>query len=128
AIVPSLYFGLVLFSAGVAMAYFIALPLTLQFTMSFQTQSLEASIEIGKYLGIVVRLLPAVGLVFEMPMVILVLTAMGVVTPEFLVAKRRHALAGITILCALITPGDVITLTILMIIPLVLLYELSITL
>ncbi len=128
AIVPSLYFGLVLFTAGVAMAYYVALPLTLQFTMSFQTQSLEASIEIGKYLGIVVRLLLAFGLVFEMPMVILLLTAIGIVTPEFLVAKRRHALAGITILCALITPGDVITLTILMIIPLVLLYELSIAL
>ena len=128
AIVPSLYFGLALFAMGVAMAYFVALPVTLQFTMSFQTESLEPSIEIGKYLSVVVRLLLAFGIVFEMPMVILLLTALGVVTPEFLAAKRRHALAGITIVCALITPGDVITLTIMMIIPLVLLYELSIAL
>ena len=128
AIVPALYFGLVLFALGVSMAYFVALPVTLQFTMSFQTESLEPAIEIGKYLSVVVRLLLAFGLVFEMPMVILALTALGLVTPEFLAAKRRHALAAITVVCALITPGDVITLTIMMIVPLVFLYEISIAL
>ena len=110
------------------MAYYVALPVTLQFTMSFQTESLEPSIEIGQYLSVVIRLLLAFGVVFEMPLLILALTAMGLVTPELLAQKRRHALAMITIVCALITPGDVITLTILMIIPLALLYELSISL
>jgi sec-independent protein translocase protein TatC len=128
AIVPSLYFGLVLFMVGVAMAYYIALPVTLQFTMSFQTESLEQAIVISEYLSVVIRLLLAFGVVFELPVVILALTFVGLVTPEFLAEKRRHAIAGITILCALITPGDVITLTIMMMIPLVLLYELSITL
>jgi sec-independent protein translocase protein TatC len=128
AIVPSLYFGLVLFMIGVAMAYYIALPVTLQFTMGFQTESLEQAIVISEYLSVVIRLLLAFGVVFELPVVILALTFVGLVTPEFLAEKRRHAIAGITILCALITPGDVITLTILMMIPLVLLYELSITL
>jgi sec-independent protein translocase protein TatC len=128
AIVPSLYFGLALFTLGVAMAYYIALPITLQFTMGFQTESLEPSIVISEYLSVVIRMLLAFGVVFEMPILILALTVMGLVTPEFLSEKRRHALAIITIACALITPGDVITLTILMIIPLALLYELSITL
>lgn len=128
AIIPSLYFGLVLFGAGVAMAYYIALPVTLEFTMGFQTESLEQAIVIGEYLGVVTRLLLAFGVVFEMPVVILALSAMGLVTPEFLADKRRHSIALITVTSAVITPGDVITLTILMIVPLVLLYELSITL
>ncbi len=128
AIVPTLCFGLVLFAVGVSMAYFIALPVTLRFTMGFQTESLEQSIVIGEYLSVVIRLLFAFGIVFEMPVVILAFTAVGLVTPEFLAAKRRHAIALITIVSALITPGDVITITVLMMIPLILLYELSITL
>lgn len=126
AIVPSLYFGLVLFLAGVAMAYFIALPVTLEFTMGFQREALEPAIEVNAYLGVVIRLLLAFGLVFELPVVILALTYLGLVTPEFLAEKRRHAIALITVVAALITPGDVITITILMMIPLALLYELSI--
>ncbi|MQA88658.1 MAG: twin-arginine translocase subunit TatC [Gemmatimonas sp.] len=128
AIIPSLYFGLVLFMAGVAMAYYIALPVTLQFTMGFQTESLEQAIVIGEYLSVVTRLLLAFGIVFELPVVILLLTFLGLVTPEFLASKRRHAIALITVVSALITPGDVITITLMMMAPLALLYEISITL
>jgi sec-independent protein translocase protein TatC len=126
AIVPALYLGLVLFAAGVAMAYFLVLPITLRFTMGFQTESLEQAIVVGAYMSVVVRLLLAFGLVFEMPVVILVLAALGLVTPEFLAAKRQYAIAGITIVSAIITPGDVITVTVMMMLPLMLLYELSI--
>lgn len=128
AIVPALYFGLVLFAAGVAMAYYIALPVTLEFTMSFQTDSLEQAIVVNDYLSLVVRLLLAFGCVFEMPVVILALSVLGIVTPEFLAEKRRYAIAAIAIVSSLITPGDVITLTVMMMIPLVALYEVSIVL
>jgi sec-independent protein translocase protein TatC len=124
-IVPALYFGLLLFLAGVAMAYYLVLPLTLNFSMGFQTEALEQSIVIGEYLSVVTRLLIAFGLVFELPVVISVLAALGVVTPEFLSSKRRHAIAGITVLSALITPGDVIS-TVIMMVPLIFLYEISI--
>lgn len=127
AIVPALYFGLVLFLAGVAMAYFAVLPLTLSFMMGFQTQALEQSIVVSEYMSMVTRLLIAFGLVFELPVVIVVLAALGIVTPELLASKRRHAIAGSTILASLVTPGDVAS-TILMMIPLILLYELSIAL
>jgi sec-independent protein translocase protein TatC len=60
--------------------------------------------------------------------VILILSALGLVTPEFLASKRRHAIAGITVLAAVLTPGDVITVTLMMMAPLVLLYEFSIVL
>jgi sec-independent protein translocase protein TatC len=124
-IVPALYFGLVLFLVGVAMAYYLVLPLTLNFSMGFQTEALEQSIVIGEYLSVVTRLLIAFGLVFELPVVISVLAALGIVTPEFLSSKRRHAIAGITILSSLITPGDVMS-TVIMMIPLIFLYEISI--
>jgi sec-independent protein translocase protein TatC len=127
-IVPALYMGLVLFALGVLMSYKIVLPMTLNFTMNFQTESLEQNIVIGEYLGFVTRLLLAFGGVFELPVVILILSAMGLVTPEFLAGKRRHAIAIITVLASVLTPGDVITLTLMMMVPLILLYELSIIL
>jgi sec-independent protein translocase protein TatC len=127
-IVPSLYLGLVLFALGVLMSYEVVLPMTLSFTMSFQTESLEQSIVIGEYLSFVTRLLLAFGGVFELPVVVLILSAMGLVTPEFLSSKRRHAMVIITVLAALLTPGDVITLTLMMMVPLFLLYEFSIVL
>lgn len=128
AIIPSLYLGLVLFAVGVAMAYFIVLPVTLRFTMGFQTESLEQSIVIGEYMSVVTRLLLAFGIVFELPVVILVLSVLGLVTPEFLTEKRRYAIAAITVVSSVITPGDVVTITVLMMVPLILLYEFSIIL
>ena len=125
-IVPALYLGLVLFAAGVAMSYRIVLPMTLNFTMGFQTESLEQNIVIGEYLAFVTRLLLAFGGVFELPVVILILSSMGLVTPEFLASKRRHAIVIITVLASVLTPGDVITLTLMMMVPLILLYEFSI--
>jgi sec-independent protein translocase protein TatC len=127
-IIPSLYLGLVLFAIGVLMAYQLVLPMTLRFTMGFQTESLEQSIVVGEYLSVVTRLLLAFGIVFELPIVILILSVLGVVTPEFLASKRRHAIVAITVLSAVITPGDVITVTLMMMVPLVFLYEVSIVL
>jgi sec-independent protein translocase protein TatC len=125
-IVPALYMGLVLFALGVLMSYKLVLPMTLSFTMSFQTESLEQNIVIGEYMAFVTRLLLAFGGVFELPVVILILSAMGLVTPEFLSSKRRHAIVIITVLASVLTPGDVITLTLMMMVPLILLYEFSI--
>ncbi|MDX1647351.1 MAG: twin-arginine translocase subunit TatC [Longimicrobiales bacterium] len=126
AIVPALYLGLVLFIAGVALAYFAALPVTLEFFKAFLTTSLQAQLEINATLGFIVKMLIAFGAVFELPIVILALSLMGLVTPEFLRSKRRHAVVLITILASFITPGDAITLTIMMMLPLVLLYEFGI--
>jgi sec-independent protein translocase protein TatC len=126
AIIPSMYMGLVLFAAGVTMAYFLVVPMTLRFTLSFQTEAMQQMITIDKHLGFMIRLLLAFGIVFELPVVILILSVLGVVTPEFLAEKRRYAIAGIAILSAVLTPGDVITVTVMMMLPLMALYEVSI--
>lgn len=124
-IIPSLYFGMVLFAAGVAMAYFLVLPLALQFLSGFQQAYLDPVIEVGEYLGFVTKLLVAFGVVFELPVVIMILSALGLVTPAFLREKRRHAIVGMATLAVMLTPGDLAS-TILMMAPMMLLYEGSI--
>lgn len=128
AIVPALYMGLVLFLTGVALAYFFALPITLRFLVGFQTGSLLASYTAPGYIGFVVKLLLAFGIVFELPVVVLVLSVLGVVTPKFLRTKRRHALVGMLVVASLISPGDAINVTIILMVPLMALYEFSILL
>jgi sec-independent protein translocase protein TatC len=126
AIIPALYLGLLLFCAGVALAYFIVLPMTLKFMMSFQTETLEQNIVIGPYMGFVVKILLAFGILFELPVVVMVLAALGLVTSKFMAEKRRYAIAGMAVIAAFVTPGDAITLTLFMMGPLLLLYEMSI--
>ena len=109
-----------------ALAYFAALPVTLEFFQKFQTDALAANYEINATLGFIVKLLLAFGIVFELPIVIMVLSMMGLVTPKFLRTKRRHAIVLITVVASFITPGDVVVLTIMMMVPLVGLYELGI--
>jgi sec-independent protein translocase protein TatC len=127
AIVPSLYLGVLLFCVGVIGAYFYVLPLTAKFLAGFQTDSLRLTMTGSLYFGFVIKLLVAFGLVFQLPVVILILATLGLVSSTFLSKSRRFAFAGITVLSALITPGDVAS-TILMMIPMTLLYELSILL
>lgn len=128
AIIPALYLGLVLFMAGAALAYYQALPVTLTFFQGFLTSSLDAQLEINATLSFIVKMLFAFGAVFELPVVIMVLSVMGLVTPAFLRSKRRHAIVLITVLASFITPGDAITLTVMMMLPLVFLYEFGILL
>ena len=128
AIIPSLYLGLVLFAAGVAMSYLIALPVTLRFLLFFGEEYWDPILQAGPYLGFVTKLLVAFGVLFELPVVIMILSALGLVTPAFLRTKRRHAIVLITVLASFLSPGDVVTVTVMMMAPLVLLYEFSILL
>jgi sec-independent protein translocase protein TatC len=127
-IVPSLILGLVLFAAGVAMGYYIALPLTIRFLLAFGAEWFTPSLTAESYFPLVFRILLSFGLVFELPIVILILSALGVVTPTMLRSKRRHAIAVMLVGASLLTPGDVISLTVLMLVPMIMLYEGSIVL
>ncbi|MEX2571745.1 MAG: twin-arginine translocase subunit TatC, partial [Gemmatimonadota bacterium] len=98
---PTIFAALVLFTAGTVFCYILVLPLMLRFTLGFQTESLEQYIVIGEYLSLIIRMLLAFGLAFELPVVILVGTLLGVVTPDMLVARRRHALAILVVISAI---------------------------
>jgi sec-independent protein translocase protein TatC len=113
------------FLLGFAFAYYIILPFGLRFLFSFQTTYLTPMPDISSYVGFAGRLFIAFGIVFELPLLSFILSRMGLMTPDFLRRWRRYAIAVIFILAAILTPPDVIT-QILLAIPLILLYELSV--
>lgn len=121
-IVPSLTAAMLLFLGGVSLGFFVALPLGLRFLMGFQSAALLPWITAGEYLKFATRVVLAFGVIFELPIVVLVLSALGVVTPAFLRRYRRHAILVLAVLAALLTPADLVSMFI-MLVPLVLLYE-----
>lgn len=117
-----------LFLLGAAFAYFVAAPMSIQF---FATYSLSSIVEnkptLDSYVGILNSFLLWTGLAFELPVVMVFLTRIGLVGPAFLRRYRRHALVAILVVAAIITPPDVVS-QVLVTIPLVALYEISILL
>lgn len=125
-IIPVLAGAALLFAAGVSLAYFVVVPLTLSFLMTFQSASLTAMITADKYFGFVTTLALIFGVVFQLPIVLVALTALGVVNTRMLGQYRKHAFALIWVVSALITPGDFLGTTVVLTVSLYLLYELSI--
>ena len=123
-LLPSLFVALLLFGVGVLVGWLV-LPISLRWAFSFQSEYMTAVINADDYFSFATRLLLAFGIVFEMPIVLMILTTLGIVTPKFLREKRRHAVVIITVLSSLITPGDVASMF-LMMIPMIILYEVSI--
>ena len=127
-VIPVLLGATLLFLTGVAVAFYILLPFTLSFLLGFQTGSLTPMITAADYFSFTTGMALAVGAVFELPILIVGLTAVGIVTPQLLVRFRRHTFAACLLVAAVITPGDVITATFVLLGPLYGLYELSIVL
>lgn len=125
-VIPILISMVALFLAGVALSYFVVLPLTLQFLMSIESTALTPMISATEYFDFAISMCVAFGVVFEVPIAILALTALGIVTPQFLSRYRRHAIVICIVAAAFITPGaDPYSLFALSI-PLYVLYELSV--
>jgi len=115
-----------LFVAGMAFAYFVALPRAMDFLFGFGTDVVEVVPRIKDYINIVTRLLVATGLSFEMPVIIMVLARVGIASPNWLAGKRKIWIVVAFILAAIVTPTiDPITQTAIAG-PLIVLYELSI--
>ena len=120
--------GALCFLAGVAFAYFISLPFMLRFLIQFTTQvNVSASISIEQYISFLLTVFVIFGLVFELPVVSVLLTALGLVRAEWLVKGRRVMIVVIFLLAAVITPPDVVS-QIMVAVPMLALYELSILL
>jgi sec-independent protein translocase protein TatC len=115
-----------MFVGGVAFGYFILLPPAMNFLLTFGSDIATPQIKIGNYITLATRLLVAIGIVFETPVVITFLSRLGIVTPQWLAGKRKWAFIGAFILAAIITPTmDPINQS-LVAVPLIVLYELSI--
>lgn len=118
--------SLILFVAGGAFAFFAILPVGVRFLLSYQTETLVPMISIGAYTSFATAFVLAFGLVFQLPVVILLLARIGVVTPAALAAGRRYALLAIVAASAVLTPGGDVFSQLLMAIPTYILYEVSI--
>ncbi len=123
--VPAISAGTLLFMAGVAMAYFFVLPLGLRILLTFYSDELTPLIMIGEYLNFATKLILAFGLIFELPVVLVFLSLLGIVTPEGLARYRRHAIVVMAVVAALLTPADPYTMLAMML-PMMILYEASI--
>ena len=120
------FYSSILFFLGILFGYFIIGPLSLQFLGSYRvSDSVESAIKLSSYISTLVSITLTTGLVFELPIFIYFFTKIGLVTPEFLKKYRKHALVVVLILSAVITPPD-ITSQVLVALPIMLLYELSI--
>jgi Tat protein translocase TatC len=122
-VVPALFGGLGLFLAGAVLAWLFVVPKALQVLFSFQTEAIAPFITYDAYFGFVVQLVLALGISFELPLVMLLLAWVGVATPERLHRFRRYAVVLACIAGALLSPGADLLSMIMLTIPLVLLYE-----
>ena len=113
------------FLGGVSMAYWVVLPIALRFLVGLGTEYVRAQFDIAHYVGFLLRLCLAFGVVFQLPVFSYFLTRLGVLTPKFLQRSRRYAVVAVVVLAALLTPPDVAS-QLLMAGPLLVLYEASI--
>jgi len=115
-----------LFMIGVLFSYYFMVPWTLNFLGTYQVSSMVANqISLSSYISTVTTTILSVGVVFELPVVIYVLSKIGIVTPDFLKKNRKYAFVIILIVAAIITPPDVFS-QLMVTIPLYSLYEISI--
>ena len=121
----------ILFALGAAMVYYLVIPLAWQFFVSFENIGGEGALpievepRISEYLTLVMRLMFAFGLSFELPVVLLLLVRAGLLTADSLASKRKYAILFAFIAAAILTPPDVIS-QVLLAVPVILLYEISI--
>ncbi|MEH0007737.1 MAG: twin-arginine translocase subunit TatC [Flavobacteriales bacterium] len=115
-----------LFLSGVLFGYFLIAPLSINFLANYRvSREITNKIDLSSYVSTVSTAVLASGLVFQLPTIVLILTKIGLITPAFLKKYRRHALVVIMIIAAIITPPDISSL-VLVTLPVLLLYELSI--
>lgn len=108
--IPFIFFTTLFFVAGGAFGYYVAFPMAAKFLLGLGTD-MQAVITADKYFGFLLTVIFGLGLMFEMPVLILLLSLLGVVTPRFLLKYFRHAVVIIFIVAAIITPTpDIVNL------------------
>ncbi len=123
--VSFIFSGTLLFLMGVSFAYFLVFPLAFKFLMNYGGPTDKPFISIEQYLSFFMMVTLVFGLIFELPLVLVILAFLGVVDSNFLTKNRRYAIVTMAVLAAIVAPPD--ALSMLMVLgPLVILYEISI--
>ena len=131
AFLPFLFATPVLFFLGAALCYYVVFPLAFHFFLSFETSGsdgtmpIELEARVSEYLDLVMKMVFAFGLCFQLPVALTLLGRVGIIGSAGLIRNRRYAIVGVFVLAAVVTPPDVIS-QISLAIPILLLYEISI--
>ncbi len=120
------FFSSLCFFAGIVFAYFVMLPLSLKFAAGFGSATIENNFAIDEYFSIILSVMLGAGTVFELPMLSFFLSRIGILTPKFMRKYRKHSYVAVFIIAAVLTPGTDPLSQVLLAIPLVFLYEISI--
>ncbi|MCP4118303.1 MAG: twin-arginine translocase subunit TatC [Desulfobacteraceae bacterium] len=123
--IPVVILSVAFFILGSSFGYFVVFPYGFQFFLGFSSDTIQAMPSMKEYLGFSSKMLLAFGFVFELPLIITFMAKMGLVSVDFLKKNRKYAMLIFFTGSALITPPDVVT-QIMMAIPLMILYEISI--
>lgn len=127
AVVSFIVSSVFLFLSGIAFAYFILLPYVLKFLLTFQsTLPLQPLISINEYFSLILIVLLGVGAIFQLPVLVFVLSLFGIVTPQWLWKNMRYAILIITIVAAAVTPSPDATTMLVFMAPMIGLYFVSI--
>jgi sec-independent protein translocase protein TatC len=121
---PFVFVGFLLFISGVCFGYFIVFPNTFGIMMEFGVGEVEATISLRDYIVLSLKVLVFLGVLFQLPNIMLILGFMGIVDKKSLSNYRRYVIASFAVLSAVLTPPDVIT-QLALLIPLITLYEIG---
>ncbi len=123
-ILPFIFSSTALFLVGTSFCFFIVLPFAISFLLSYKVGDiLVPMLSVGMYIDFCLKFILAFGLIFQLPIVIIFLTKMGIVSPEFLAKNRKYAILIAFILAAILTPTPDAFNQILMAVPIYILYE-----
>ena len=126
-VVPFVLGGSIFFAMGILFGYYVAIPIGFKFLLGYATDFIKPMPSMKEYLSFSIKFLLAFGLVFEFPVVLVLLARIGVVDAKMLARQRKYAILLIFVFAAVMTPPDLIS-QVLMALPLIGLYELSILL
>ncbi len=122
----SILFISLCFFSGIAFGYLVFLPVSLQFFAGFGSSLIKNNISVQDYVSFFIGTLLTAGLVFELPFISYILSKIGLLTPAFMRFYRKHAIVGLLIVAAVVTPSTDVVTQLIIGAPMILLYELSI--
>ena len=122
-----IFIASILFFIGVLFGYYVVTPLSINFLGTYQVSGqVHNDFDLSSYIALVRTSVIASGVIFELPIIIYVLTKIGLVTPEILKKYRKYSLVGVLIISAVITPPDIAS-QVIVTVPILILYEISIS-